>query len=118
MGGFLGCVPIIRQGTSEREERIAESLANKTFEDVGPRLGASAEVLRAMGTDEARAFLSARARRLLRIRLDEVLTEEAWPKSLEGGILKAACRRLVERVIAADAPSAVEAASNSRLRAA
>ena len=118
MGSFVGCMPVVRQGTSEREERIAESLARRTFAHAGPRLGAAVEVLRAMGGDEAKAFLSARARRLLRVRLDEVLAEEAWPKSLEDGILRVACRRLVEMAIAEDEPALAGSAGGPLLRAA
>lgn len=107
MGSFVGCVPAVLPGASAREERIAEALARRTFQDAGPRLGAAAEVLRAMGIEESRAFLSARARRLLRVRLDEVLAEEAWPKSLEDGILRVACRRLVEMAIVVEEPAIV-----------
>jgi len=118
MASLVGCLSIVLHGASEREERIAESLARRTFGDAGPRLGASIEVLGVMGPEESKAYLSARARMLLRVRLDEVLAEEAWPKSLEDGILRVACRRLVEMALAGDAAGIAGDESAPLLRAA
>jgi len=76
-------------------ERIAEELAQKTFQEAGPSLGCVQEVLDMMDPLEARGYLATRARRLLRDRLDEALADAAWPRRLDREILDAASKRLV-----------------------
>jgi len=78
-----------------RGERIADELARKTFEEAGPSLGAVREILDMMDPLEARGYLATRARRLLRDRLDEALSDAAWPRRLDQEILESACRQLV-----------------------
>ena len=86
-----------------RGERIADDLAQRTFEEAGPSLGAVRQILDMMDPLEARGYLATRARRLLRDRLDEALCNAAWPRRLDQEILDTACRRLVAMAIRAGA---------------
>jgi hypothetical protein len=99
----------------QRGERIAEELAQKTFEEAGPSLGCVREILDMMDPLEARGYLSTRARRLLRDRLDEALADAAWPRRLDREILDAACKRLVSLVVRS---GGVEAGRRSLAKAA